>query len=149
MRRLLLWMFLLKDKDDRWERAMKVAALLIFYVLPLLAAAMLWKVSNGLAICVGLMLFAVTAFFGTSWYRWNVLEPRRKPGQDEPSKIARRAHRSARTEWWRKHILWLAEHDQGKQGDRARSILKSWKEVSMKNPAPNLSDSPDDKKKGE
>lgn len=40
--------------------------------------------------------------------------------------ILRRVRRHARTSWWRKHILHLAAHDRGPQGDRARRIVASW-----------------------
>lgn len=129
MRRVLLWMFLLKDENDRWERAMKVAAQLIFFLLPFLATAALWRYSNGLAACVGMIGFGFVAFFGFTWYRWNVLEPHRAPEEVEAWKLMRRARRSARTERWRRYILWLAEHDQGKQGDLARSICADWDRI--------------------
>jgi hypothetical protein len=52
--------------------------------------------------------------------------------QASDREILRRVRRRARTEWWRRHILHLAAHDQGPQGDRARRIVASWKEAEAR-----------------
>ncbi len=57
--------------------------------------------------------------------------------QASDREILRRVRRHARTEWWRKHILHLAAHDRGPQGDRARRIVAAWNEAAAaKNDGP-------------
>lgn len=51
-------------------------------------------------------------------------QPLSEASDDE---VLRRVRRSAHTEKWRRHILWLADHDRGKRGDMARRIVERWK----------------------
>ena len=72
--------------------------------------------------------------------------------QASDREILRRVHRHAKTEYWRKRILWLAEHDRGKQGDLARSIKKGWEEAGCPDGLPpprNGTDAQDDKPRSE
>lgn len=58
----------------------------------------------------------------------------------DEGEILRRVRRHAGTEKLRRHILWLAAHDTGKRGDRARRIVASWKEAEARQDAKPPSD---------
>ena len=82
------------------------------------------------------IIFGFAALFGLMYesqrYRF-VIKPRLIAEEGKPSSgpapdPARKAHRSARTEFWRRQIL-AAAKESGKRGDLARSILKRWKET--------------------
>ena len=45
----------------------------------------------------------------------------------DDDEVLRRVRRHEGTEKLRRHILWLAAHDTGKRGDRARGIVEGWK----------------------
>ena len=102
MRRALLWLFIVKDARDRWERSMKVAAQLLVFCLPLLAAALIRRRSPGLAACALMVGLGLVGFLFTTWYRWNVLEPRLTDARREARRAATRARRAPRTAFWRR-----------------------------------------------
>lgn len=55
--------------------------------------------------------------------------------QASDREVLRRVRRHARTEWWRRHILHLAAHDRGPQGDRARRIVQGWQDAEARKDA--------------
>lgn len=122
MRHLLIWMFTRRETDDRWTVSAKIASQLTVLMFPLLAAAALWRWSNGMAMAVMMTCLGLVGYVFTTWYRLNILPPR-------PVDEARRARRRARTEFWRREIE-SAVHEPGKRGDLARSIIKGWQEAA-------------------
>ena len=92
-RRILLWMFVLGKGFSRWEYAAKVGAQLLLLSVPVLITRLFWGLSNGWAACAGMMTFGGVAFIFTTWYRWNVLEPRMTDEQKDRIRLYRRARR--------------------------------------------------------
>ncbi len=118
MRKLFIWMFTRRPIDDVWELSNKVIVQLLTLASPFLAAALLWRWSNGFAMAVLMTGLCVVGFIFTTFYRWNFL-----PAQAGTQTEARRVRRKARTEFWRREIE-IAAREPGKRGDLARSILE-------------------------
>ena len=94
-RRVLLWVLDWQASRDGWERAGKVGAYLLLWCMPFLIAGSLWRLSNGWAACVCMLLIGGVSFLATTWYRWNVLEPRMTEAERATRKLARRTRRTA------------------------------------------------------
>lgn len=114
MQRLANWIF------TGWARPA-----LTLLTLGIVATVVHRRVSDGLAAFVGVMGTALFSFL-------KAVDRMSREPEARPATMTRRKRRIARTLWWRRHILWLAEHDRGPQGDRARRIVASWKEAGKK-----------------
>lgn len=98
IRRVLLWMFTLENGWGHWERAAKVVAQLALLCLPVLITRLFWNLSNGWAACAGMMLFGGVMFIFTTWYRWNVIEPRMTDAQRADVRFRRSVRRFCATQ---------------------------------------------------
>lgn len=114
MQRLANWMF------AGWARPA-----LTLLTLGIAVTVLHRHLSDGLAAFVGVMGLALFSFL-------KVVDRMSREPETRPAAMGRRKRRIARTLWWRRHILSLAEHDRGPQGDRARRIVATWKEAEKK-----------------
>ena len=106
------------------EATVHLATKLIVLTAPVLAAGLVRRYDEGLAAAVLMTGFAGACFF------LSVRRSLRPAPPVDPAVIeARRRRRRGRTAFWRNHILWLAEHDRGPQGERARAIKRTWDEA--------------------
>lgn len=102
------------------------------------AVGALWHPAAGV-LCVFAALFALMKASMT--YRFTK-KPKPEPesglpiGEASDREVVRRVRRHANTEAWRKRILWLAAHDKGDLGDRARRIVAGWEAEAAKNAKP-------------
>ena len=106
-------------------------SLMVFGLGMAVAAALalgLWHPAAGIVAGFG-TVFAL--WWSSMHYRFKVKPRLREEAglPPEPPDPASQERRRVHRERLRAHILWLAEHDPGKRGDLARSIMKRWDEA--------------------
>ena len=93
IRQALLWLFIVENPRDPWEVFGKIGLRLVVFLAPLLVIAVSARADEGWGVCAGMMLCGGVGFLFTTWYRWNVLEPRMTDEERESVRHFRRIRR--------------------------------------------------------